>query len=130
MQQRGQIFGVDVGGVKIFKMIPWAFGIYEFQLDHMDRELAEMCEAYGKVYGDQFFKNQPQLMQVVPVEKEIQATPSSCRWFRLKRRFRPPMRPCPMRRYHLLSKPENHSMYRIASVKKNRACSIIPVTVL
>jgi ferredoxin len=74
MQQSGQIFGVDVGGVKIFKMIPWAFGIYEFQLDHMDRELAEMCEAYGKVYGDQFFKNQPQLMQVVPVEKEIQAT--------------------------------------------------------
>jgi ferredoxin len=74
MQQSGQIFGVDVGGVKIFKMIPWAFGIYEFQLDRMDRELAEMCEAYAKVYGDQFFKNQPQLMQVVPVEKEIQAT--------------------------------------------------------
>ena len=74
MQQRGQIFGVDVGGVKIFKMIPWAFGIYEFQLDRMDRELAEMCEAYAKFYGDQFFKNQPQLMQVVPVEKEIQAT--------------------------------------------------------
>jgi Pyruvate/2-oxoacid:ferredoxin oxidoreductase delta subunit len=74
MQQRGQIFGVDVGGVKIFKMIPWAFGIYEFQLDRMDRELAEICEAYAKVYGDQFFKNQPQLMQVVPVEKEIQAT--------------------------------------------------------
>ncbi|MEE9497568.1 MAG: 4Fe-4S dicluster-binding protein [Desulfobacterales bacterium] len=74
MQQRGQIFGVDVGGVKIFKMVPWAFGIYEFQLDHMDRELAEMCEAYAKVYGDQFFKNQPQLMQVIPVEKEIQAT--------------------------------------------------------
>ncbi len=73
MQQRGQIFGVDVGGVKIFKMVPWAFGIYEFQLDHMDRELAEMSEAYAKVYGDQFFKNQPQLMQVVPVEKEIQA---------------------------------------------------------
>ena len=74
MQQSGQIFGVDVGGVKIFKMIPWAFGIYEFQLDRMDRELAEICEAYAKVYGDQFFKNQPQLMQVVPVEKEIQAT--------------------------------------------------------
>jgi ferredoxin len=55
-------------------MIPWAFGIYEFQLDRMDRELAEICEAYAKVYGDQFFKNQPQLMQVVPVEKEIQAT--------------------------------------------------------
>ncbi|MGD2038290.1 MAG: 4Fe-4S binding protein [Desulfobacterales bacterium] len=74
MRQRGQISGVDVGGVKIFKMIPWAFGIYEFQLHHMDRELAKMCEEYGTVFGEQFFKNKPQLMQVVPIEKEIQAT--------------------------------------------------------
>jgi electron transport complex protein RnfB len=73
MWQRGQIFGVDLGSVKIFKMVPWAFGIYEFQLPHMDRELAEMCEEYMPVYGRQFFKKKPQLMQVVPVEKEIQA---------------------------------------------------------
>jgi len=73
MWQRGQIFGVDLGGVKIFRMIPWIFGIYEFQLPHMDRELAEMCEEYMPVYGRQFFKNKPQLMQVIPIEKEIQA---------------------------------------------------------
>jgi len=71
MQERGQIFGVDVGGVKLFKMVPWVFGIYEFQLPHLDRELAEMWEEYLKVYGEQFFRNKPQLMQVVPVEKEI-----------------------------------------------------------
>ena len=71
MRERGQIMGVDVGGVKLFKMVPWAFGIYEFQLPHLDREMAEMCEGYMEVYGKQFFKNQPQLMQVVPVEKEI-----------------------------------------------------------
>jgi len=74
MQQRGQIWGVDVGGVKIFKMLPWVFGIYEFQLHHMDRELAEMSEEYAKIFGDQFFKNKPQLMQVIPIESEIQAT--------------------------------------------------------
>jgi NAD-dependent dihydropyrimidine dehydrogenase PreA subunit len=71
MRKRGQIFGVGFGGVKMFKMVPWAFGIYEFQLPHMDRELAEMCEEFGKVYGEQFFKNKPQLMQVIPIEKEI-----------------------------------------------------------
>ncbi len=71
MRERGQIFGVDLGGVKIFKMVPWAFGIYEFQRPHMDRELAEMCEDFGKVYGEQFFKKKPQLMQVIPIEKEI-----------------------------------------------------------
>ena len=71
MGERGQIFAVDLGTVKLFKMLPWAFGIYEFQLRHMDRELAEMCEAYMPVYGAQFFSNGPQLMQVVPIEKEI-----------------------------------------------------------
>lgn len=71
MRARGQIFGLDLGGVKMFKMVPWAFGIYEFQRPHMDRELAEMCEEFGKVYGEQFFKTKPQLMQVIPIEKEI-----------------------------------------------------------
>ena len=71
MRERGQIFGIDIGGVKMFKMVPWAFGIYEFQRPHMDRELAEMCEEFGKVYGEQFFNKKPQLMQVIPIEKEI-----------------------------------------------------------
>ena len=71
MGERGQIFAVDLGTVKLFKMVPWAFGIYEFQRRHMDRELAEMCEAYMSVYGAQFFSKGPQLMQVVPIEKEI-----------------------------------------------------------
>ena len=73
MWKRGQLFGVIIGGVKMFKMAPWAIGIFEFQLPHMDRELAEMCEEYMEVYGRQFFENKPQLMQVIPIEKEIQA---------------------------------------------------------
>jgi ferredoxin len=52
-------------------MVPWVFGIYEFQGPHMDRELAEMCEDYGKVFSKQFFNKKPQLMQVIPVQKEI-----------------------------------------------------------
>lgn len=71
MQERGELFGLDLGGIKFFRMMPWVFGIYEFQLQRMDRELAEMNEEYMRVYGEQFFKNKPQLMQVVPVEREI-----------------------------------------------------------
>jgi len=74
MWERGQLFGVDFGSVKMFKMAPWVLGIYEFQLPRLDREMAEMCEEYMEIYGDQFFKNQPQLMQVIPIEKEIAAT--------------------------------------------------------
>jgi len=73
MWQRGQIFGANIGGIMVFKMVPWAFGVYEFQLPHLDREMAEMCEEYMKVWGDQFFRIKPQLMHVVPIEKEIQA---------------------------------------------------------
>lgn len=73
MWERGQIMGVDFGGTRLFRMIPWVIGIYEFQLPHMDKELAEMCDEYMDVHGKQFFKNKPQIMQVVPVEKEIQA---------------------------------------------------------
>jgi len=73
MRERGQLFGVEFEGVKLFKMVPWAFGIYEFQLPHMDRELAEMCDEYAKTCGRQFFEKKPQLMQVVPIEREIPA---------------------------------------------------------
>ncbi len=71
MRERGQIFGIDLGGVKMFKMVPWVFGIFEFQRPHMDREFAEMCEEYQKVFSKQFFSKKPQLMQVIPIEKEI-----------------------------------------------------------
>ena len=72
MMGKGQVFGVDMGGVKIYKMVPWVFGIYEFQLPRLDRELAEMCEAYADTFGPQFFSNKPQLMQVIPIESEIE----------------------------------------------------------
>ncbi len=73
MWKLGQVFGVDMGDAKIFKMMPWIFGIYEMQLDRMDREFAGMCEKYFESFARQFFMNKPQLMQVVPVEKEISA---------------------------------------------------------
>ena len=57
MWQRGQLFGTNLGGIMVFKMVPWAFGIYEFQLPHIDREMATMCDEYMKVFGKQFFKN-------------------------------------------------------------------------
>jgi len=71
MRQRGQIFGANIGGIMVFKMVPWAFGIYELQLPHMDRELAEMCDEFMKIWKNQFFRKKPQLMQAIPIEKEI-----------------------------------------------------------
>ena len=72
MWKRGQLFGVDFGEVVVFKMVPWVFGIYEFQLERMDQEFARLAEAYNEHFGPQFFKGKPQLMQVLPVEQTLQ----------------------------------------------------------
>lgn len=71
MWQRGQVMGVDFGTVKLFKMMPWVFGIYEFQLNRLDREFAELFEEYSPVFSKVIMGYQPQLLQVIPVEKEI-----------------------------------------------------------
>jgi electron transport complex protein RnfB len=71
MDEAGQLQAVQLGETKFFRMVPWAFGIYEFQLHRLDRELAELCEEFLPFYHRQFCSNTPQLMQVLPIEKEI-----------------------------------------------------------
>jgi NAD-dependent dihydropyrimidine dehydrogenase PreA subunit len=71
MGQRGQLFAIQFGEAWYFKMLPWVFGIFEFQLGRIDREFAELSEEYAPFYAQQFFANKPQLMQVLPIEETI-----------------------------------------------------------
>ncbi len=73
MGERGEIVAFRSHGVWKFRMVPWVIGIYEFQLKRMDRELAELCEAYSRYWGANFLQHgpRPQIMQVIPVEQEI-----------------------------------------------------------
>jgi Na+-translocating ferredoxin:NAD+ oxidoreductase subunit B len=73
MGEKGQLFAIEFGTMNVYKMMPWAFGIYEFQLPRLDREFCELNEEFGKAFGPQFFGNLPSLMQVLPVQKEITA---------------------------------------------------------
>jgi len=77
MGEKGQVFAISFGPTSVYKMMPWAFGIYEFQLPRLDREFCELNEEFANSFGPQFFRGQPQLMQVVPVEKEIAAEHSA-----------------------------------------------------
>ena len=72
MWARGQLFAVRFGDDWFFKMMPWVFGIFEFQLGRMDRELAELAEKYHPVFGKQFFSTSPQMMQTLPIEELIE----------------------------------------------------------
>ena len=52
-------------------MLPWLVGIYESQLECMDQEFAKLCEEYSPFLGPQLVMTKPQLMQVIPVERNI-----------------------------------------------------------
>jgi Na+-translocating ferredoxin:NAD+ oxidoreductase subunit B len=67
----GQIFAINLGGTWIFRMLPWLFGIYEFQLPRLDKEFAQLCEEYHPVFNRHFFSKKPQLMQVLPIQEKI-----------------------------------------------------------
>ena len=73
MWEKGQVFGVDFGAVRVYKMVPWVFGIFEFQLKQMTKEFAELCKEYETTFGPQFFESKVPLMSVVPVEAEVSA---------------------------------------------------------
>lgn len=71
MHRRGQLFSIDFGGTRVYRIMPWAVGVYEFQLKRMDREFAELCEEYGETFGRALHSYGPAIMQVLPVEKDI-----------------------------------------------------------
>lgn len=71
MSKRGELWASELDGVWKFKIMPWIPGIYEFQVKQMDQEFATMWEEYSTHWGKQFVRHKPQLMQVVPIEKEI-----------------------------------------------------------
>jgi electron transport complex protein RnfB len=71
MTEHGEIWGIKLGETWAFKMLPWAFGIYEFQLPRLDREFVEMNEEFYASFGKQFFGNKPQMMQTLPIEEEL-----------------------------------------------------------
>jgi Na+-translocating ferredoxin:NAD+ oxidoreductase subunit B len=69
MGGKGQIFAIQLGTMWIFRMLPWIFGIFEFQLYRLDKELADLHEEYEEAFGKQFFSSKPQLMQTLPIEE-------------------------------------------------------------
>ncbi len=73
MWKKGEIMGVDLGGTKLFKMLPYMVGIYEYQVNRMDAELAKLCEEYMPYVGKRLLGKSPRLMQVLPVQEHIKA---------------------------------------------------------
>jgi NAD-dependent dihydropyrimidine dehydrogenase PreA subunit len=73
MAARGQIGSFKVHGKRRYCMVPYVVGIYEFQLPHMDRELAELCEAYAPHLAQTLGGTGPALARVVPINKRLES---------------------------------------------------------
>jgi ferredoxin len=72
MSEKGQIMGVKIGDIKIYKLMPFVFGVYEYQVKRIDREMADLFEKYvTKAWGEHFFTHGPALLRVIPVEKNL-----------------------------------------------------------
>jgi electron transport complex protein RnfB len=75
MAGRGQILATRLRGRRIYMMLPFVFGFYEFQLDRLDRELAGLFEAYLPAFAAGLGAVKPAVGRVLPVNATISARP-------------------------------------------------------
>ncbi len=73
MVDRGQIGGLVFRGRRCYCLLPFVVGIYEMQLPRLDRELAELFEAYGPYLARALGGHPPGLARVVPVSRRLDA---------------------------------------------------------
>lgn len=73
MAERGQIFKMRQRGVEVWAMAPFVIGIWEFQLNRLDREMAELFERYAPTLLTTLGGSEPALVRVVPVNQRIDA---------------------------------------------------------
>jgi H+/Na+-translocating ferredoxin:NAD+ oxidoreductase subunit B len=71
MTEKGQICSFKMFGYQVYMLFPYVIGIYEFQLDHMDKEMAEMHSKYLPDLVKTLGGFEPAVMRVIPVESEM-----------------------------------------------------------
>lgn len=75
MQNNGQIAGASLGGISVYRLIPYIIGIYEYQLNRMDKEFAELAHDYmAKAMITQIADMNPSYMRVVPIKQNVDNT--------------------------------------------------------
>ncbi len=71
MVSRGQIASFKTNGRRKYALAPFVVGIFEFQVAQMDRELAELCDAYWPHFATALGSTGPSMARVVPVNRRI-----------------------------------------------------------
>lgn len=76
MADKGQIASLRMRSEQHYCLAPFVVGIFEFQLPHMDRELAGLCEAYLPTLVGTLGGSAPALARVVPVNLSLTSRPA------------------------------------------------------
>jgi electron transport complex protein RnfB len=72
MVRKGQIEIQRRDGKLLFALLPFVFGIYEFQLPRIDAEMAQLFEEYlQETRGGAILHGQPSIHRVIPVRESI-----------------------------------------------------------
>jgi Pyruvate/2-oxoacid:ferredoxin oxidoreductase delta subunit len=74
LAREGLIFRVRSGESTSYAAISFVIGIYEFQLNKIDREFAELFEKYQPTLMGQMESTRTRPMRVIPVDSAIDAT--------------------------------------------------------
>lgn len=73
MAEKGQIASFRLAGRHVYAFVPFVVGIYEFQLNRLTRELADLFEEYAPTLMRTVGGPLPSLARVIPVNARIDA---------------------------------------------------------
>ncbi len=76
MALKGLIFRTRDGENRLYQAFQFIVGIYEFQLNNIDKEFAELFEAYLPYIGLSMATKKTRQMRVIPLESSIESTPA------------------------------------------------------
>jgi ferredoxin len=84
MAQKGCIFRVRRGGERLYQAFQFVIGLYEFQLDRIDREYSELLEEYLPYLGLSMMSVKTRQLRVIPLESSIESTPEVATYNRVR----------------------------------------------
>lgn len=72
MVENGQLFLFKMGEMRAYSLMPWAVGVFEFQMGRMDEEFANLAhEFWNSEEARNLFSLKTAVMRTIPIEKTI-----------------------------------------------------------
>lgn len=74
MVEKGSIMGMEEDNRKLYSLIPFAVGMYEFQVDRLTKDFAKDAKFYiDGEFGDEMYRTKIPQLRTIPVRKSIAA---------------------------------------------------------